>query len=89
MGNLVQFRKFDGPSWVPGIVMEKTGPISYKIKVHCKTLKKHLDHLRVRKSLPEQAPLSAMEMATASASPQLEANSMLTPPDSERMDSVI
>ena len=35
----------DGPKWIPGIVIEQTGPISYKVQVHDQIWRRHVDQL--------------------------------------------
>ena len=42
-----------GTPWVPGVVVEKLGPLSYLIQVETEQLwKRHMDHLRVLRDTP-------------------------------------
>ena len=44
------------PTWLEGIVTEITGPISYKVKLNDGSIiRRHVDHIRIRHSPPQQA----------------------------------
>ena len=37
------------PTWIPGVVMEQTGPLSYIIKLgNNQLIRRHIDHIRAR-----------------------------------------
>ena len=58
-GDLVHVRNFSqGPRWIPGVVVQIRGPVSYTVELANGELKRtHVDHLRLRvKSNTEQEP---------------------------------
>lgn len=52
VGDLVNIKNFSvGSKWLPGIIMQITGPLSYMIKLtDGRTLKRHVDHVLPRAS---------------------------------------
>ena len=53
VGDLVYTQNFSAtpPKWIPGEVVEVTGPLSYKVKLEAGTIaRRHVDHLRQRSS---------------------------------------
>ena len=50
-GDEVWIRSFSiGNKWIPGTILCRTGPISYKALTEKAILKKHVDHLRKKES---------------------------------------
>ena len=48
-----------GDKWVPGTIIEQTGPLSYLVQVAGGlTWKRHIDHLRQMDDSPQQEPMS-------------------------------
>ncbi len=45
-----------GQAWIPGTVIERTGPLSYVVQVAGKLWKRHIDHLREMGDTPVQKP---------------------------------
>ena len=45
-----------GPKWVPSVVTEKTGPLSYRCSVPSGVVKRHQDQIILRNSLPDTVP---------------------------------
>lgn len=41
----------DRQKWVPGVVISNTGPLSYRVQVEGQVLRRHVDHLLVRRAL--------------------------------------
>ena len=50
-GDEVWIRYFSiGNKWIPGAILCRTGPISYKVMTEKGIVKKHVDHLRKKES---------------------------------------
>ncbi len=45
-----------GQAWIPGTVIQRTGPLSYVVQVAGKLWKRHIDHLREMGDTPVQEP---------------------------------
>ena len=37
-----------GPKWLPAIIIERLGPLTYLVDVNGNSWKHHIDHLRIR-----------------------------------------
>ena len=50
VGEKVYVRNFlTGPKWLPGIIMDNTGPTSYRVKLDDdRVVRKHIDQMRIR-----------------------------------------
>ena len=51
----------DGPKWIPGIVIEQTGPVSYKVQVNDQIWCRHTDQLLDHNFVVEPRPEDAKE----------------------------
>ena len=48
-----------GDKWVPGTIVESTGPLSYLVQVgEGKTWKRHIDHLRQMSDSPQEEQMT-------------------------------
>lgn len=56
-GALVMVRNFSGSNkWIPGIVIQKLGPVTYRVEVaHGQIWKRHIDQLRLREDSSQVA----------------------------------
>ena len=51
----------DGPKWIPGIVIEQTGPVSYKVQVNDQIWHRHTDQLLDHNVVVEPCPEDVKE----------------------------
>ncbi len=54
-----------GQAWIPGTVIERTGPLSYVVQVAGKLWKRHIDHLREMGDTPVQEPVIPLQQDVA------------------------
>ena len=48
-GTLVYVRNFNGsPKWLPGVIVKRTGPVSYLVQLENTQVHCHQDHIRIR-----------------------------------------
>ena len=50
-----------GPKWIPGIVIEQTGPVSYKVQVNDQMWRHHTDQLLDHNVVVEPCPEDVKE----------------------------
>ena len=54
VGDKVLARNYStGDKWIPGEIVEMTGPVSYKVRIPGGLLRRHIDQLLVYKATPE------------------------------------
>ncbi|GBM06969.1 hypothetical protein AVEN_239670-1 [Araneus ventricosus] len=73
---------FSGQTWIPGTVIEKTGPLSYKtVTLDGKSIRCHIDHMRNRKPplLSSQSSPETQENSTIPVSSSAIPSSLNTP----------
>ncbi|GBN21582.1 hypothetical protein AVEN_112382-1 [Araneus ventricosus] len=73
---------FSGPTWIPGTVIEKTSPLSYKtVTPDGKSIRCHIDHMRNRKtpSVTSQSCSKTQENSTIPAASSAIPSSSNTP----------
>ena len=62
-----------GPTWLPAVIIEKLGPLTYLVEVDGKSWKRHIDHLRIRTDTPSDNPtLECDDVPVPSVTPSLE-----------------
>ena len=89
-GDLVYIYNFSyGERWIPGTILEKTGPVSYKIQLlDGRITRRHQDHVRLRYNSVPDVPTSCTQ-ASMSAPPVVPADVSLPeqpPVDTESDD---
>ena len=69
VGDSVYFRNFsNGPKWLPGVVMQLTGPLSYTVKLpNGRWLKRHVDHILPQVGETEAPAIDASEITEKAA----------------------
>jgi len=72
VGDQVFVKSHQGtPAWWEGIVDDITGPLSYKIKLNDGTvIRRHVDHLRIRNSAPQQDSFTEQDFDDSFMFPQ-------------------
>ena len=61
-------RDYSGPSkWIPGVVLKKLGPVTYDVEIsNGRTIKRHVDQLRLRKDNTEDPPSTKVDLSDSS-----------------------
>ena len=60
------------PRWIPGIITEVTGPLSYEIRLQDGTkVKRHIDHVRKREVQSSPEPITETEVSDTLLGPTL------------------
>ncbi|XP_065199099.1 uncharacterized protein K02A2.6-like [Sycon ciliatum] len=57
-------RNGSGPKWLPGVIVQKLGPVSYIVRIGQQERHVHVDHLRHRSTAPPDAVLPRSDVDT-------------------------
>ena len=75
-----------GPKWLPAIIIERLGPLTYLVDVNGNSWKRHIDHLRIRtdaQSLSVTVESDEVQVSPMMSSPELPASSDSAVPTNE------